>query len=64
MSEITLDRFCPICENIVPRDQKGLSVKISPNRFVLLHEGCARKILVEALDQKSIEEWFPGSSSK
>ena len=64
MSEITLSRFCPICEQIVPRDQNGISIKIAPNRFVLLHEGCVQKILVAALEYQSITDWFPGSSSK
>jgi hypothetical protein len=44
MSKITSDRFCPICEQIVPRDQKGLVVYISPARKILLHEGCAEKV--------------------
>ena len=44
MSEVTEDRFCVICEQIVPREQKGVSVKISPSRTILLHEGCGLKV--------------------
>ena len=44
MGKVTDDRFCPICEQIVPREQKGIPVKISPARTILLHEGCAAKV--------------------
>jgi hypothetical protein len=44
MSEVTSERFCPICEQIVPRDQKGIRVVISPARKIMLHEGCAEKV--------------------
>ena len=46
MAEVTEERFCPLCENIVPREQKGILVVISPARRVLLHEGCAEKVYV------------------
>ena len=44
MSEVNDSRFCPVCENIVPREEKGISVEISPARKVLLHYGCAAKV--------------------
>ena len=44
MAEVTGDRFCPICENIVPREFEGVSVKISPARKILLHIGCAELV--------------------
>jgi len=44
MGEVTDDRFCPICEQIVPREQEGVLVKISPARTILLHDGCAKRV--------------------
>jgi len=44
MSNVDDSRFCPVCENIVPREEKGVLVKISPARKVLLHNGCAMRV--------------------
>lgn len=49
MAEVTEDRFCPICEQIVPREQDGIPVKISPSRKILLHEGCASAVVTGAI---------------
>jgi len=43
MAEVTSDRFCVICENIVPREETGVPIKVSPSSTVLLHDGCAKK---------------------
>ena len=60
MSEVNDSRFCPVCENIVPREEKGVLVKISPARTVLLHGGCASKIVAvvakEVTEQKRAED--------
>lgn len=50
MAEVTDDRFCPICENIVPREIEGVFVKISPARKILLHPGCA-KLVASSLNE-------------
>ena len=55
MSEVTEDRFCPICENIVPREQEGVLVKVSPSRTILLHEGCGLKVY-DKMRQGSLRE--------
>ena len=44
MSNVTADRFCPICEEIVPIETQGVMVKIFPSRTVCLHPGCAKKV--------------------
>jgi len=44
MSGVTESRFCPICEQIVPREIEGVVVKISPARRILLHPGCAERV--------------------
>ena len=44
MSNVTSDRFCPICEEIVPIETLGVMVKIFPSRTVCLHPGCAKKV--------------------
>jgi hypothetical protein len=52
MSQVTEERFCPVCSQIVPIEIDGISVKISPSRKILLHSGCAEKIV------KAYEEWL------
>ena len=44
MGEVTDERFCPICEQIVPREVGGVPIKISPARKILIHEGCGIKV--------------------
>jgi len=44
MGDVTQDRFCPFCEQIVPSDQVGVLVGKKPNPVKLLHEGCAKLI--------------------
>ena len=47
MAEVNDSRFCSICEQIVPREQQGVKIKVSPSRTILLHEGCG-KIVYDA----------------
>jgi len=53
MGEVTEDRFCPICEQIVPREVLGIRIKVSPSRTFIIHEGCGR-LVSSAYDAETI----------
>ena len=53
MGEVTGERFCPLCEQIVPREVEGVFIRISPARSVLLHEGCA-EMVSDSLNNKRL----------
>ena len=58
MSNVDQERWCPLCENIVPREVPGVAVKISHTRKLILHEGCAKAVYnaVEILRITEVEE--------
>jgi len=51
MSNPNQDRFCPFCEQIVPREQEGVSVGKFPSPVKLLHDGCAALIYAAYSDK-------------
>ena len=44
MSNLTEDRFCPLCDQFVSRDTEGVSVPINRMRKVMLHMECASEV--------------------
>ena len=55
MAEVNDSRFCPICSQIVPREQQGVKIKVSPSRTILLHEGCG-KIVYDAYEAEMTDK--------
>jgi hypothetical protein len=51
MSNVTQERQCPFCEQIVPREQKGVFVRKFPNPVKLFHDGCASLIYAAYSDK-------------
>ena len=60
MGDVTQSRFCPMCEQIVPREIEGIIVRISPARIVMLHPGCAegaaRALSVSVLEKDILDK--------
>ncbi len=57
MSEVTSERFCLLCSQMVSREEKGVLVKKSfPEKPIILHEGCARRVYEAFLEWKKENE--------
>jgi len=53
MSEVTSERFCPICSQFVSRSEKGVLVKRKfPNTNLIVHEGCAKLVSIAYKEYK------------
>ena len=60
MSNVTQERQCPFCEQIVPREQMGVLVGKFPGPVKLLHDGCAALICAAYSDKHfKVEVDFP-----
>jgi hypothetical protein len=44
MSEVTTERFCPLCEQMISSEKDLLKVKILMNKYVSIHKACAEKV--------------------
>jgi hypothetical protein len=56
MSSVNSDRFCPLCEQIIPTGVKGIMVKIGIKK-VMVHPGCAEAVVAaEYINRISVED--------